>query len=123
MRVKKLDMYRSNASSAATSRLGWKEYGSPAPSAESSFRGLQESDKLPEPIFTPPPSGALGPRRDIDFDTAPRRSESAADGELRRISIEIYVPSATTRRKGHPPGRHKFEFAARRRRDLSGTRS
>src|ERR671928_634781 len=76
---------------------GWKDYqrsgevcGIQLPD------GLRESDKLPEPIFTPATKAELGEHdENVDFD---RAAEILGDRplmeELRRISIEIYSYAA-----------------------------
>jgi len=70
---------------------GWKEYkekqsicGIPLPS------GLVESDKLPQPIFTPATKSLSGHDENISFDAmrklvAPEKAE-----KLRELSLEIY---------------------------------
>jgi phosphoribosylaminoimidazole-succinocarboxamide synthase len=94
MRVKRLEMYPVECVVRGyLSGSGWKEYkqtgavcGIELPS------GLQESDKLPEPIFTPATKADIGDHdENIDFD---RAAEIVGDRglmeELRRISIEVY---------------------------------
>ncbi|HEX7293913.1 MAG TPA: phosphoribosylaminoimidazolesuccinocarboxamide synthase, partial [Solirubrobacterales bacterium] len=72
---------------------GWKEYqrsqsvcGIDLPS------GLQESDQLPEPIFTPATKAEIGDHdENVDFDRAAEIvGDRALMEELRRISIEVY---------------------------------
>ena len=71
---------RSSASCAATSSgSAWKEYqatgtmhGAPLPA------GLQESEQLPEPVFTPSTKAEIGPRREH------HRSTTAVDARRRR---------------------------------------
>ena len=89
---------------------------SPAPSAGSSLpEGLQESDKLPEPIFTPATKAELGEHdENIDFD---RAAELIGDRplmeELRRVSIEIYQRGADhAAERGIILADTKFEFGA-----------
>ena len=73
---------------------GWKEYrenggvvgGIQLPS------GLLESDKLPEPIFTPATKAELGEHdENIDFDRAAALiGDRALMEELRRVTLELY---------------------------------
>ena len=71
MIVKKASRSPSNASCAATLRLGWKEYqqsqtvcGIKLPA------GLKESSELPEPIFTPATKAETGHDENISFEQA-----------------------------------------------------
>src|SRR3954454_8845300 len=76
---------------------GWKEYReSGAVCGIGLPDGLQESDKLPEPIFTPATKAELGDHdENIDFDTAAEAiGNRPLMEELRRISIEIYSRGA-----------------------------
>ncbi len=54
--------------------------------------GLQESDKLPEPIFTPATKAEIGDHdENIDFDRAAEIiGDRALMEELRRVTIELY---------------------------------
>jgi len=117
IRVRKLDMYPVECVVRGyLSGSGWKEYresqsvcGIELPS------GLEESDQLPEPIFTPATKAEIGEHdENIDFD---RASEIVGSGalmeELRRVSIELYEHART-----HALGRGiiladtKFEFGS-----------
>lgn len=70
---------------------GWKDYqktqsicGIPLPA------GLRESDRLPEPIFTPSTKATTGHDENISFEgTASRVGRSLAE-RLREVSLEIY---------------------------------
>ncbi len=94
IRVKKLDMYPVECVVRGyLSGSGWKEYkksqsvcGIDLPS------GLQESDQLPEPIFTPATKAEIGEHdENIDFDRACEIVGSRAlMEELRRVSIDLY---------------------------------
>ncbi len=99
MRVKKLEMYPVECVVRGyLSGSGWKEYqrsqsvcGIELPS------GLQESDQLPEPIFTPATKADVGDHdENIDFE---RAAEIIGDRplmeELRRVSIELYEHGRT----------------------------
>jgi phosphoribosylaminoimidazole-succinocarboxamide synthase len=117
LRVKRLEMYPVECVVRGyLSGSGWREYrdsdsicGIELPS------GLVESDRLPEPIFTPATKAEVGDHdENIDFD---RAVEAVGDRplmeELRRISVELYEHAAN-----HAAGRGiiladtKFEFGA-----------
>ena len=93
---------------------GWKDYqatgavcGIELPS------GLRESDRLPEPIFTPATKADIGDHdENVDFD---RAAEIIGDRplleELRRLSIELYSFAADhARERGIILADTKFEF-------------
>ena len=92
MRVQKLEMYPIECVVRGyLSGSGWREYRRPGPSAASSCpSGLKESDKLPEPIFTPATKAELGEHdENIDFDRAveiigDRPSDGGAAADLDR---------------------------------------
>jgi len=92
---------------------GWKDY-----QARSSISGielpagLRESQRLPQPIFTPSTKALEGHDQTIDFDEA---AELVGDRELMRrvseISIELYSFAAEhARRSGVILADTKFEF-------------
>jgi phosphoribosylaminoimidazole-succinocarboxamide synthase len=117
MRVQKLEMYPVECVVRGyLSGSGWREYretgaicgiGLPA--------GMQESDKLPEPIFTPATKAELGEHdENIDFD---RAAEIIGDRplmeELRRVSIEVYRWAADhAAERGIILADTKFEFGS-----------
>src|ERR687885_752966 len=73
---------------------GWKDYQqSGAVCGIELPAGLRESDRLPEPIFTPATKAELGEHdENIDFDRAAELiGNRPLMEELRRISIEIYT--------------------------------
>src|ERR687887_170505 len=117
MRVQKLEMYPVECVVRGyLSGSGWKEYReSGALCGIELPDGLQESDKLPEPIFTPATKAELGEHdENIDFD---RAAELIGDRplmeELRRISIEIYDRAADhAAERGIILADTKFEFGA-----------
>jgi phosphoribosylaminoimidazole-succinocarboxamide synthase len=94
LRVKKLDMYPVECVVRGyITGSGWKEYqqtgsvcGIELPS------GLQESEKLPYPIFTPATKAEVGDHdENIDFERAVEIiGDRALMEELRRASIELY---------------------------------
>ena len=92
---------------------GWREYqesgevcGLPLP------KGLQESDRLPEPIFTPATKAEIGDHdENISFDQMASRVGQALADELRRRSIDIYLRGANhARQHGILIADTKFEF-------------
>ena len=98
IRVKRLEMYPVECVVRGyLSGSGWREYresqtvcGIELPA------GLEESAKLPEPIFTPATKAELGDHdENIDFDRAAEIvGDRALMAELRRISIELYQRAA-----------------------------
>jgi len=78
--------------------------------------GLQESEQLPEPIFTPATKAEVGDHdENVDFD---RAAEIVGDRplleELRRLSIELYTfASEHARERGIILADTKFEFGRR----------
>jgi phosphoribosylaminoimidazole-succinocarboxamide synthase len=74
---------------------GWKEYkatgkvcGIPLPP------GLQESDKLPEPIFTPATKAVSGHDENISFDQAAALIGNSLAEKVRGITLDIYRQAA-----------------------------
>jgi len=93
---------------------GWKDYQATGMTSGHSLpEGLQESDKLPEPIFTPATKAEIGDHdENVDFD---RAAEILGDRklleELRRLSIEVYSFAAEhARGRGIILADTKFEF-------------
>jgi phosphoribosylaminoimidazole-succinocarboxamide synthase len=96
---------------------GWKEYqrdgavcGIPLPP------GLQESDRLPTPIFTPATKAEIGAHdENIDFDRAAEIvGDRTAMEELRRLSLAVYARAAEhAEGKGIMLADTKFEFGRR----------
>ena len=115
IRVRKLEMYPVECVVRGyLSGSGWKEYresgevcGIPLPD------GLQESDRLPEPIFTPATKADIGDHdENIDFE---RAAEIVGDrglmAELRRVSIDLYSHAAEhAAERGIILADTKFEF-------------
>src|SRR5580704_12549784 len=74
---------------------GWKDYqktgaicGIPLP------KGLRESDKLPQPIFTPSTKATTGHDENISFDEAAQRVGLALAERLRDTSLTLYQRAA-----------------------------
>ncbi|MGB6424355.1 MAG: phosphoribosylaminoimidazolesuccinocarboxamide synthase [Solirubrobacterales bacterium] len=95
---------------------GWKEYKADGSVCGIELpEGLQESEKLPEPIFTPATKAEIGDHdENVDFDRAAELvgSRPLAE-ELRRISIELYeYAAAHARERGIILADTKFEFGS-----------
>jgi phosphoribosylaminoimidazole-succinocarboxamide synthase len=117
MRVQKLEMHPVECVVRGyLSGSGWREYGeSGAVCGIELPEGLQESDRLPEPIFTPATKAELGEHdENIDFDRAAEIiSDRPLMEELRRISIEIYQRAAEhAAERGIILADTKFEFGS-----------
>jgi phosphoribosylaminoimidazole-succinocarboxamide synthase len=115
IRVRRLEMYPVECVVRGyLSGSGWREYrdtglvcGIELPA------GLHESDRLPEPIFTPATKAELGEHdENIDFDRAAAAvGDRALMEELRRVSIEIYAhATAHALERGIILADTKFEF-------------
>ena len=93
---------------------GWKEYRQSRSVCGIELPGgLEESDRLPEPIFTPATKAEQGEHdENIDFD---RAAEIVGDRdtmeELRRLSLEVYARGAAhAEQNGVILADTKFEF-------------
>jgi phosphoribosylaminoimidazole-succinocarboxamide synthase len=117
MRVQKLEMYPVECVVRGyLSGSGWREYReSGAICGIELPAGMKESEKLPEPIFTPATKAELGEHdENIDFD---RAAEIIGDRplmeELRRASIEVYRWAADhAAERGIIVADTKFEFGS-----------
>jgi len=93
---------------------GWKDYlATGAVCGIELPPGLRESDRLPEPIFTPATKAEIGDHdENVDFDRAAEiLGDSAALEELRRLSIGLYGFAADhARERGIILADTKFEF-------------
>jgi phosphoribosylaminoimidazole-succinocarboxamide synthase len=96
---------------------GWKDYQSTGAVCGIELpEGLEESEQLPEPIFTPATKADVGDHdENVDFD---RAAEIVGDRglleELRRLSIELYRFGAEhAREHGILLADTKFEFGRR----------
>jgi phosphoribosylaminoimidazole-succinocarboxamide synthase len=115
LRVRKLEMYPVECVVRGyLSGSGWKEYkASRSVCGIELPDGLLESDKLPEPIFTPATKAELGEHdENIDFERAAEIvGDRALMEELRRISIEVYRRGADhAAERGIILADTKFEF-------------
>jgi phosphoribosylaminoimidazole-succinocarboxamide synthase len=94
---------------------GWKDYqktgaicGIPLPD------GLRESDKLPEPIFTPSTKATTGHDENISFEEAAKRVGLPLAERLRATSITLYKRAADyAAARGIIIADTKFEFGMR----------
>jgi phosphoribosylaminoimidazole-succinocarboxamide synthase len=95
---------------------GWKDYRATGTVCGIELpAGLAESEKLPEPIFTPSTKADVGHDENIDFD---RAAEILGDRqlleELRRLTLAIYSAAADhARERGIILADTKFEFGRR----------
>ena len=91
---------------------GWKEYrsqgtvcGIPLPA------GLRESDRLPEPIFTPSTKATTGHDENISFETMGSLVGTELSKRLRDLTLEIYSRAAAyAETRGVVIADTKFEF-------------
>jgi phosphoribosylaminoimidazole-succinocarboxamide synthase len=91
---------------------GWKDYrvtgkicGIPLPT------GLQESDRLPEPIFTPATKAVTGHDENIPFEQAASMIGKDLAEKVRAVSLEIYRRAAAyAEPRGIILADTKFEF-------------
>jgi phosphoribosylaminoimidazole-succinocarboxamide synthase len=115
MRVKRLQMYPVECVVRGyLTGSGWKEYKeSGAVCGIELPPNLLESDKLPEPIFTPATKAEIGDHdENVDFSRAAEIiGDQALLEELRRVSIEVYERGAEQAAKhGIILADTKFEF-------------
>jgi phosphoribosylaminoimidazole-succinocarboxamide synthase len=117
IRVARLDMYPVECVVRGyLSGSGWREYReSGAVCGIELPDGLRESDRLPEPIFTPATKAEVGEHdENVDFE---RAAEIIGDRplmeELRRISLDLYSHAAAhAEARGIILADTKFEFGA-----------
>ena len=115
IRVRRLDMYPVECVVRGyLSGSGWREYRESGSICGIELpAGLRESDRLPEPIFTPATKAEVGDHdENIDFE---RAAEIIGDRplmeDLRRASIELYQhASAHAEARGIILADTKFEF-------------
>ncbi|MCU0223040.1 MAG: phosphoribosylaminoimidazolesuccinocarboxamide synthase [Acidobacteria bacterium] len=91
---------------------GWKEYRQSGTVCGIRLpAGLKESDKLPEPIFTPATKEETGHDINISFEQAASIVGNEAAAELRRLTLEIYSRAAAyAAERGIVIADTKFEF-------------
>ena len=91
---------------------GWKEYkASQTVCGISLPSGLKESDKLPEPIFTPATKATTGHDVNISFEEMCKIVDPHEARQLREISLKLYTTAADyARQRGIIIADTKFEF-------------
>ena len=91
---------------------GWKDYQATGAVAGIELpAGLQESEKLPEPVFTPSTKADVGHDETIDFDRAAEIvGDRAVMAQLRDLSIALYSFAAEHAARGVILADTKFEF-------------
>lgn len=113
MLVKKLEMFPVECVVRGyLSGSGWKEYqklgtvcGLKLPP------GLRESDRLPEPIFTPSSKATVGHDENITYAQVEKLVGREAAAQLQRLSLEIYSKAAAyAETRGIILADTKFEF-------------
>jgi phosphoribosylaminoimidazole-succinocarboxamide synthase len=91
---------------------GWKEYK--ATGTVCGIRlpeGLKESDKLPEPIFTPATKATTGHDINISFEEMCKVVDPGLSRQLRDLTLRIYTKAADyARQRGIIIADTKFEF-------------
>jgi phosphoribosylaminoimidazole-succinocarboxamide synthase len=96
---------------------GWKDYQATGAVCGIDLPdGLQESEQLPEPIFTPATKAEVGDHdENVDFDRAAEIiGDRALLEELRRLSVDVYgLGAAHARERGIILADTKFEFGRR----------
>jgi len=115
LRVQKLEMYPVECVVRGyLSGSGWREYQETGEVCGIALpEGLQQCDKLPEPIFTPATKADIGDHdENIDIGRAAEiLGDAALAEELKRLSIEIYEHAAQhAAGKGIILADTKFEF-------------
>lgn len=115
LRVQKLEMYPVECVVRGyLSGSGWREYQESGEVCGIALpEGLQQCDKLPEPIFTPATKAEVGEHdENIDIERAAEiLGDAALAEELKRLSIEIYDHAAShAAEKGIILADTKFEF-------------
>lgn len=91
---------------------GWKEYQQTGAVCGIKLpAGLKESEKLPEPIFTPASKALTGHDENISFDEMARRTGRELAEQLRDLTLKIYATAADyAAGRGIMIADTKFEF-------------
>jgi phosphoribosylaminoimidazole-succinocarboxamide synthase len=113
--VEKLDIFPVECVARGyLSGSGWKEYRAQGTVCGIELpAGLRESERLPEPIFTPATKAELGEHdENVDFDRAAEIvGDRATMEELRRLTLELYrFAGRHAERNGIILADTKFEF-------------
>ncbi len=90
----------------------WKEYQQTGAVCGIKLpKGMRESDKLPEPIFTPATKAASGHDENISFEEMTKHVGNADSESLRKLSLSVYKKAADyALTKGIIIADTKFEF-------------
>jgi len=90
----------------------WKEYKAAGKVCGIELpQGLKESDKLPQPIFTPATKAVTGHDENISFDEMAKLIGKDLAAQLRDLSLKVYTQAADyARTKGIIIADTKFEF-------------
>jgi phosphoribosylaminoimidazole-succinocarboxamide synthase len=91
---------------------GWKEYQASGKVCGIALPGgLKESDKLPEPIFTPATKATTGHDINISFEEMCKIVDPGQSRQLREISLKLYTTASDyARTRGIIIADTKFEF-------------
>ena len=91
---------------------GWKEYSATGKICGLKIpKGLRESDRLPEPIFTPSTKADKGHDVNISFKDVQKEFGADLAGKIRKISLELYQKASLHAvSKGIIIADTKFEF-------------
>jgi len=91
---------------------GWKEYKADGRVCDITLpAGLRESDKLPQPIFTPATKASTGHDENIAFDRATEMIGKPLAEKVRAVSLDIYSRAAAyAAPRGVLLADTKFEF-------------
>jgi phosphoribosylaminoimidazole-succinocarboxamide synthase len=91
---------------------GWKEYRATGKVCGIELPpGLKESDRLPEPIFTPSTKAQSGHDQNISFEEAQKLAGDEMAGKLRSLTLAIYQKAARyAETRGVIIADTKFEF-------------
>jgi phosphoribosylaminoimidazole-succinocarboxamide synthase len=91
---------------------GWKEYRTSQSVCGIKLPGgLRESEKLPEPIFTPSTKADVGHDENIDFDAAAQIAGRDVAEKLRDLTLRLYSEAASfASERGIIIADTKFEF-------------
>ena len=91
---------------------GWKDYGrTGAISGIELPEGLEESEQLPEPLYTPSTKAEVGHDETISFDATVDLVGAERAEELREVSLALYTRAAEhARSRGIILADTKFEF-------------
>ena len=91
---------------------GWKEYKQSSSVCGIALpAGLRESEKLPEPIFTPATKADEGHDENIDFERASEIAGRTVMTQLRDLTLQLYSEAAAfAEQKGIIIADTKFEF-------------